>query len=271
MVELAKRPRRGGRAIGVDVSETKITEARRRSVGIGPDVSFLVADALALPFEDDAFDICRIETVLQHLAGPGRAVTDMALAASPHWSSGAPWTDRAGGPAGERSWRELIAAIRSEPAKGTDPDSSRESGSCTASPRTMAGSWDAWSMQGSDWRREARQRPETGLAATRLPDETRSHPVAPQALRRASAEAGANGQVDELVVCAPRNPHGCCPFEPAPLVVGEVRCVDHVQDGERPGSRVAPQCRKVATVAPYHLAKQFRQMRVRQAVFEHRA
>ena len=65
VIELAKRLRPGGRAIGIDLSENMITEARRRTVGIGPDVTFLVADALALPFQDNTFDICPIETVLQ--------------------------------------------------------------------------------------------------------------------------------------------------------------------------------------------------------------
>jgi len=78
VIELAKRLRPGGLAVGVDASEAMITEARRRTAGIGPDVSFRVADALALPFEDSTFDICRTETVLQHLADPGRAVQEMA-------------------------------------------------------------------------------------------------------------------------------------------------------------------------------------------------
>ena len=89
VIELAKRLRPGGRAIGIDLSENMITEARRRTVGIGPDVTFLVADALALPFQDNTFDICRIETVLQHLADPGRAVTEMAQVTRPGGRVGA--------------------------------------------------------------------------------------------------------------------------------------------------------------------------------------
>lgn len=76
-IELAKRLGPGGHTTGVDVSEAMIAEARRRTTGPGLDVEFLVADALALPFEDHEFDVCRIETVLQHVADPGRAVAEM--------------------------------------------------------------------------------------------------------------------------------------------------------------------------------------------------
>jgi len=89
VIELAKRLRPGGRAIGVDVSEAMITEARRRAAGIGSHVSFLVGDALALPFDDNTFDICRTETVLQHLADPGRALTEMARVTRPGGRVGA--------------------------------------------------------------------------------------------------------------------------------------------------------------------------------------
>src|SRR5262249_41180484 len=37
-----------------------------------------VGVAVALPFDDNTFDICRIETVLQHVADPRQAVTEMA-------------------------------------------------------------------------------------------------------------------------------------------------------------------------------------------------
>lgn len=83
VIELARRLRPVGRAIGVDVSENMIAEARRRIAGLGSAVSFPVADALALPVEDNKFDICRTETVLQHLADPGRAVSEMVRVTRP--------------------------------------------------------------------------------------------------------------------------------------------------------------------------------------------
>jgi ubiquinone/menaquinone biosynthesis C-methylase UbiE len=89
VIALAERLKPGGHAIGVDVSEAMITEARRRSTGLGPDVSFLVADALALPFDDNTFDICRTETVLQHLTDPERAVSEMIRVTRPGGRVGA--------------------------------------------------------------------------------------------------------------------------------------------------------------------------------------
>jgi ubiquinone/menaquinone biosynthesis C-methylase UbiE len=77
VVALAERMGRDGRATGVDVSDTMIAEARRRTAGIRCDLSFEIGDAHVLPFENDTFDVCRIETVLQHLAEPHRAVTEM--------------------------------------------------------------------------------------------------------------------------------------------------------------------------------------------------
>lgn len=75
---LAMRLRRGGQAVGIDVSETMIREARRRASGSRLDLRFVVGDALALPFDDDTFDVCRIETVLQHVEAPDQAVAEMA-------------------------------------------------------------------------------------------------------------------------------------------------------------------------------------------------
>lgn len=88
-IELAERLGPGGRTIGVDLSEAMIAEARRRTSATELDVSFLVADALALPFEDSEFDICRIETVLQHVADPARAVAEMVRVTRPGGRVGA--------------------------------------------------------------------------------------------------------------------------------------------------------------------------------------
>lgn len=74
---LAQRLRADGRAIGIDASEAMIAEAQRRTIDSGLQVGFLVGDALALPFEDSEFDLCRIETVLQHVTDPARAVAEM--------------------------------------------------------------------------------------------------------------------------------------------------------------------------------------------------
>lgn len=54
---------RGTDATGVDRSEAMAREARRRS----PEVAFETADAAALPFPDDSFDLAVAVTVIQHL------------------------------------------------------------------------------------------------------------------------------------------------------------------------------------------------------------
>ena len=94
---LAGRVAPGGRAIGIDASETMIAEARRRSEGAaGEGTEFLVADATRVPLGDGAADGCRCERVLQHLDEPGPAVAEMArivrtggivVAAEPDWGT----------------------------------------------------------------------------------------------------------------------------------------------------------------------------------------
>jgi ubiquinone/menaquinone biosynthesis C-methylase UbiE len=83
VVALAERMGPGGRAVGVDVSEAMISEARQRTMGRGPVVSFQIGDANDLPFENDTFDVCRIETVLQHLPEPARATAEMVRVTRP--------------------------------------------------------------------------------------------------------------------------------------------------------------------------------------------
>jgi SAM-dependent methyltransferase len=46
-------------------------------------VSFEVANAAALPFDDASFDGCRIDRVLQHIAAPGPVIREMARVLRP--------------------------------------------------------------------------------------------------------------------------------------------------------------------------------------------
>jgi ubiquinone/menaquinone biosynthesis C-methylase UbiE len=94
---LALRTAPGGRAIGVDMSESMIAEARRRSAGgTAAGCEFHVADATSLPLGDAAADGCRCERLLQHVEDPGEVVREMArvvrpggivLAAEPDWGT----------------------------------------------------------------------------------------------------------------------------------------------------------------------------------------
>ena len=83
VVEMAGRMPHGAKATGVDASEAMIAEASRRAAGSGAGVLFRLGDALDLPYPDDAFDVCRMETVLQHLADPLLALREMARVTRP--------------------------------------------------------------------------------------------------------------------------------------------------------------------------------------------
>jgi ubiquinone/menaquinone biosynthesis C-methylase UbiE len=60
----------GGRVVGVDRSETLLTEARRQTDVAGVTIEFRQGDARRLEFLDEAFDGCRADRAG---AGPGRA------------------------------------------------------------------------------------------------------------------------------------------------------------------------------------------------------
>jgi SAM-dependent methyltransferase len=74
---LAERVAPTGRAVGVDLSETLVAEARER----GADV--VVADAHRLPFADASFDAARVERTLQHVGDPAHVLAEMARVVRP--------------------------------------------------------------------------------------------------------------------------------------------------------------------------------------------
>lgn len=75
--ELARMVGPPGRAVGVDTSETMISEARERSKERGLPVEFHVMDAGNLDFPDGTFDGVRADRVLQHVDNPSRALSEM--------------------------------------------------------------------------------------------------------------------------------------------------------------------------------------------------
>jgi SAM-dependent methyltransferase len=75
---MARLMPQGAKATGIDRSGTMITEARRRTAGLGLRVAFDVGDAMDLPYADASFGACRSVTVLQHLTSPERAIQEMA-------------------------------------------------------------------------------------------------------------------------------------------------------------------------------------------------
>jgi ubiquinone/menaquinone biosynthesis C-methylase UbiE len=66
-----------GRVVGLDPSTALIADAEARGLaGLGP-IELEVGDAHSLPFEDAAFDACRADRTLQHLAQPDLALGEM--------------------------------------------------------------------------------------------------------------------------------------------------------------------------------------------------
>ncbi len=73
----------GVAVVGVDVSEEKIAEAHRLTLGIPRSVEFRVGDAYRLEFEAASFDACRADKVFHHLEDPPKALAEMVRVARP--------------------------------------------------------------------------------------------------------------------------------------------------------------------------------------------
>jgi ubiquinone/menaquinone biosynthesis C-methylase UbiE len=73
-----------GEVIGVDSSEAVVEIAREAAKEAGAsNVTFEVADAYSLPFEDDTFDVVHAHQVLQHLTDPIAALREMRRVTRP--------------------------------------------------------------------------------------------------------------------------------------------------------------------------------------------
>ena len=79
---LARLVTPGGTVVGVDGSRAMIEAARRRYGGV-EGLTFEVADAAAMPFDDASFDACRVDRVLQHVADPTPVIREMARVLRP--------------------------------------------------------------------------------------------------------------------------------------------------------------------------------------------
>jgi SAM-dependent methyltransferase len=75
----------GGRVTGIDRDRAMLETARARArrVPDGSLTNHLEADATRLPFASEAFDVCRCERVLQHLADGNRAIAEMVRVTRP--------------------------------------------------------------------------------------------------------------------------------------------------------------------------------------------
>lgn len=79
---MAKLAAPTGGVVGVDGSRGMIEAARERHAKI-EGLSFELADAAALPFDDASFDACRIDRVLQHVADPAPVLREMVRVLRP--------------------------------------------------------------------------------------------------------------------------------------------------------------------------------------------
>ncbi len=79
---LARRVAPGGSVVAVDGSQAMVDAARKRHGDVA-GLSFEVANAAQLPYEDATFDGCRIDRVLQHIPDPGVAIREMVRVLRP--------------------------------------------------------------------------------------------------------------------------------------------------------------------------------------------
>jgi demethylmenaquinone methyltransferase/2-methoxy-6-polyprenyl-1,4-benzoquinol methylase len=82
-LELADRATARGRVVGVDFSEEMVVRARAKAGRRGSAATFEVADALALPFDDDDFEAATVAFGVRNLADLDAGLAEMARVVRP--------------------------------------------------------------------------------------------------------------------------------------------------------------------------------------------
>jgi ubiquinone/menaquinone biosynthesis C-methylase UbiE len=78
VISLAKIVGENGRAVGIDNSEAMISEARKRSAKLNmTNAQFVLGNAYAIDFPDEAFNGCKAERVFVHLQEPKKALKEI--------------------------------------------------------------------------------------------------------------------------------------------------------------------------------------------------
>ena len=72
-----------GRVVGIDASETMITESKKRAAGLGLPVDFLIGDVRKLDFPDASFDFVRTDRVLMFVPEIQRAISEIVRVLRP--------------------------------------------------------------------------------------------------------------------------------------------------------------------------------------------
>jgi ubiquinone/menaquinone biosynthesis C-methylase UbiE len=109
----------GARVTGIDISATMVAVARSLAEGHSwPAIEYHEASAMALPFGEASFDLVLSQHVLQFVADPGTAVSEMRRVLRPGGHLAAMvWDALARNPLFERTAAVLEQALGAEPAK----------------------------------------------------------------------------------------------------------------------------------------------------------
>lgn len=73
---------KGADVVAADFSEGMLAEGRRRNAG-NPRITFVRADAMVLPFDDDSFDAATISYGLRNVSDPRKALAEMRRVVKP--------------------------------------------------------------------------------------------------------------------------------------------------------------------------------------------
>ena len=76
-VDIAKHIQPGGKVTGIENVSDPLDEARKLAGQEGVEVTFEVADAMHLPYQNDEFDLVFAHQVLQHVADPVKMLQEM--------------------------------------------------------------------------------------------------------------------------------------------------------------------------------------------------
>lgn len=118
-----------GRVVGIENVEAPLIAARAEAERRGDTVTrFEVADAYALPYDDNSFDVVHAHQVLQHVADPVAVLCEMARICKPGGWIAVRDADYAAmawhpQPAGMDLWRDLYRQIAR--GNGGEPDAGR--------------------------------------------------------------------------------------------------------------------------------------------------
>jgi demethylmenaquinone methyltransferase/2-methoxy-6-polyprenyl-1,4-benzoquinol methylase len=80
---LATRVTLAGRVIGADFAENMLERARAKAIERGVPIEFVQADALALPFDDDAFDAATVAFGIRNVSDLGLGLAEMVRVVRP--------------------------------------------------------------------------------------------------------------------------------------------------------------------------------------------